>query len=296
MTDFRHCRGSRDRRPAWDARPLTWAAPLLIVLLALGATGASVPTPPPGADVADEDITSSVILPSPGGTEIIPAPRNPVQPGEYLKFAVNWGIINGGNAYLGVPEQKQVDGHEALHLVARAESNGFISRFYKVRNRIDSWWDVADRRSLRYSENRREGKYRSETDIVFDHDRRVATYKDGETFPIPPDVQDALSSFYYTRFQALPVGGSIVFDYHASKKNKPLEVKIIGREHVKVPAGEFDCVAVEPVLNAGGIFRNEGRLVIWLTDDERRMPVLMRSKVTIGSVSVMLQEYRTSGG
>lgn len=296
MTDFRHCRGSRDRRPTGFPQLPRAAGPLLLALLALAASGASIPTPPPGADVSDADITSSVILPAPGVTEIIPAPKNPVQSGEYLKFAVNWGIINGGNAYLEVPETREMDGHRALHLVARAESNGFVSRFYKVRNRIESWWDLEDRRSLRYSENRREGKYRSDTDVVFDHDRRVATYKDGETFPIPPDVQDALSSFYYTRFQALPVGGSIVFDYHASKKSKPLEVKVIGREHIKVPAGEFDCIVIEPVLNAGGIFKNEGRLVIWLTDDERRMPVLMRSKVTIGSVSVMLQEYRTSAG
>jgi hypothetical protein len=267
------------------------------MILALLATGASTPTPPPGADVSDEDITSSVILPAPGVQEIIPAPRNPVQSGEYLKFAVNWGIINGGNAYLEVPEVKRIDGRDVFHLVARAESNGFISRFYKVRNRIDSWWDRQGRYSVRYQENRREGKFRTESDVTFDHQRRIARYKkDDDTFQIPPDVQDALSSFYYTRFQALPIGGSIVFDYHASKKSKPLEVRVIGRETVKVPAGEFDCIAFVPVLRAGGIFRNEGRLVIWLTDDERRMPVLMKSKVTIGSVSVMLQEYRTSAG
>jgi len=70
---------------------------------------------------------------------------------------------------------------------------------------------------------------------------------------------------------------------------------VLGRERVKVPAGEFDCVAIEPMLNAGGIFKNKGRLVIWITDDARRMPVLMRSKVTIGSVSVLLVEARPGG-
>jgi Protein of unknown function (DUF3108) len=267
-----------------------------VAVLGALALGAAPPPIPPGAEVSDEDITSSVILPAPGQTDLIPAPRDPVKPGESLKFAVNWGIINGGNAYLEVPEVDTIDGRPVLHLVARAESNGFISRFYKVRNTIQSWWDRDGRYTLRYSEKRHEGKYRKNSEIVFDHETRTARYEDGETFPVPPNVQDALSSFYYTRFQALPIGGSIVFDYHAGKKSKPLEVRVIGREHVKVPAGEFDCVAVEPVLKAGGIFRNEGRLVIWLTEDERRMPVLMKSKVTIGSVSVVLQEYRTSAG
>jgi hypothetical protein len=54
-------------------------------------------------------------------------------------------------------------------------------------------------------------------------------------------------------------------------------------------------VAVEPILKAGGIFKNSGRLVIWVTDDERRMPVLMKSKVAIGSISVVLVEARAGG-
>ena len=68
-----------------------------------------------------------------------------------------------------------------------------------------------------------------------------------------------------------------------------------GRERIETPAGTFDCVGIEPVLKAGGIFKSSGRLVIWVTDDERRMPVLMKSKVAIGSVSVVLVEARAGG-
>ena len=67
-------------------------------------------------------------------------------------------------------------------------------------------------------------------------------------------------------------------------------MRVLGRDRVTTPAGAFNCVVIEPVLRAGGIFKNKGRLVIWLTDDERRMPVLMRSKVAIGSISVVLEE------
>jgi len=70
-------------------------------------------------------------------------------------------------------------------------------------------------------------------------------------------------------------------------------VRVLGREKVDTPAGKFDCIAIEPMLKAGGIFKNKGRLVIWITDDDRRMPVLMRSKVSIGSISVVLQEFRS---
>jgi len=186
----------------------------------------------------------------------------------------------------------EYDGHPVYTLIARAESNAFFSRFYKVRNRIESLWDTSGRYSVRYTENRSEGGHKEKNEIIFDHDKGEAIYKDGQVFPIPPDVQDPLSSFYYTRTQALPLGGSVVFDYHASRRSQPLEVRVLGRERVKTPAGTFDCVAIEPLLKAGGVFKNKGRLVIWLTDDERRMPVMMRSKVTIGSVSVVLQDVK----
>jgi hypothetical protein len=184
----------------------------------------------------------------------------------------------------------------AYELVARAESNAFFSKFYKVRNRIQSLWDRDGRFSWRYTEDRREGKFRAKSEIRFDPERHEAIYSDGEAYPVPPTVQDALSSFYYTRTQPLPLGGSVVFDYHASRRSQPLEVRVLGRETVETPAGKFNCIVVEPLLKAGGIFKSKGRLVIWLTDDERRMPVLMKSKVAVGSISVVLQEAKRGNG
>jgi hypothetical protein len=254
-------------------------------------------SPAPAADPADSVRVDSEDLPSegalPGTGEVLPASPRAVRPGESLRFSVQYGVIHAGTAWLEVPGAREYEGRPVVLLVARAESNGFFSSFYKVRNRIESYWDSTGHYSLRYTERRHEGKYHAESDIRFDYDKQEAVYKDGRTFPIPPNVQDALSSFYYTRLQALPLGGSVMFDYHASRKSAPMEVRVLGRQKVKTPAGTFSCVAIEPVLKAGGIFKNKGRLVIWLTDDERRIPVLMKSKVMIGSVKVVLQEVKS---
>jgi hypothetical protein len=276
---------------AW-ARAL--CATLSALLLMVATPGASEPESDslPPATQDSVELGSSVVQPPAGERDVLPASREPFRSGESLRFSVQYGIIKAGSAYLEVPEVRDWNGHPSYSLVARAESNSFFSRFYKVRNRIESVWDRDGLFSWRYAENRREGKYRTQSEIVFDYARSEAHYGDGRVFPIPPHVQDALSAFYYTRFQALPLGGSIVFDYHASKKSQPLEVKVLGRERIETPAGKFNCVAIEPILKAGGIFKNKGRLVIWLTDDERRMPVLMKSSVQIGSISVVLQEFR----
>ena len=294
MKNTMHSRGG------WPPRPVRSALGPLPLVIALGAFAAillSAAAPGeeglPGVVGDTSELTPSVRLPAPGQHEVLPASTQPFRAGEMLKFSVQYGPIHAGTATLEVADVREWQGHPVYHLLARAESNSFFNKIYRVRNRIESFWDTTGRYSWRYLEDRHEGRHHFHDDIVFDHERQEARYENGQTFPIPPQAQDALSSFYYTRFQPLPLGGSIVFDYHADKKSAPLQVKILGRDRVETPAGRFNCVAIEPVLNAGGIFKNTGRLVIWITDDERRMPVLMKSKVTIGSISVVLVDARS---
>ncbi|HEY6194790.1 MAG TPA: DUF3108 domain-containing protein [Candidatus Eisenbacteria bacterium] len=226
--------------------------------------------------------------------DTIPAVAEPFRAGESLRFSVQYGFIHAGTAWLEVPEvAEDANGRRAWRLVARAESNGFFDRVYKVRNRIESLWDQDAHFSWRYFEDRHEGHFTANDTMWYEPDSSRMRYKNGQTFAVPGPVQDALSSFYLTRFEALPIGGRVTFDYHASRKTALMEVLVLGRERVRTPAGTFNCVVVEPLLKAGGIFKNKGRLVIWLTDDARRMPVLMKSKVAIGSVKVVLQEVKT---
>ena len=63
-------------------------------------------------------------------------------------------------------------------------------------------------------------------------------------------------------------------------------------ETVSVPAGKFNCIRVEPTIRGDAIFKaREGRMTIWLTNDERRMPVLIRSRVAVGSFDAELVKF-----
>jgi len=289
MSDATHLRARLALTPAAARKRALVALFLAVALLAAGRAPGADSTDASSADTA---LTSEVRRPT--KSEVLPPVAQPFRAGEWLRFTVHYGFINAGSAYLEVPEVREWNGRPVYKLVATAKSNNFIDNVlrYKVRNRIESLWDSTGHFSWRYSESRREGKHHAQSEILFDYGKQEARYQDGKTFPIPPEVQDALSSFYFTRTQALPLGGSVFFDYHASRKSVPLEVKVLGRETVETPAGTFACVVVEPILKAGGIFKNKGRLVIWLTDDERRMPVLMKSKVMIGSISATLVEAK----
>jgi hypothetical protein len=187
------------------------------------------------------------------------------------------------------------EGVECYHIESRATSNRFFSTFYKVRDKVTTH---IDRRRLdsRFFEKRlREGNYRKHVEIVFDQEAGKARYHDGRVFDTMPGIHDVLSAFYFVRTLELEVGQRFGVMTHSSRKNYSLEVIVHGRERVEVPAGTFDCFVVEPVIIGEGLFQHEGKLTIWMTADERRLPVLMKTKVKVGSIDASLKEFALGG-
>ena len=137
----------------------------------------------------------------------------------------------------------------------------------------------------------REGTYRKTVEIDFDHDAGMARYQDGREFEIPGGVHDVLSAFYFVRTLDLEVGTDVFLSAHSSRETYDLRVIVHDREEVTIGLGTFDCFVIQPVMVGEGIFKHEGDLMIYLTADERRMPVLVKSELPVGSVSVELQEF-----
>ena len=210
--------------------------------------------------------------------------------GERLEFSINYGPISAGEAVMEVKDITRYNNHKCFRLVSTAKSNKFFSFFFKVDDKVESLMDVYGLYSLHFEKHLREGKYRADKYVDFDHKKHLA-FADGDTIPIKEYVQDALSSLYYVRTLNLEVGNSIFVEHHSDKKNYSLEVKVLRRERVKVPAGEFDCLVVEPMLRASGIFKHTGKLTVWLTNDKFKIPVLMKSKVAVGSIASKLKKY-----
>ena len=219
----------------------------------------------------------------------------PFGPGESLKFSIEYGLIKAGTAWLEVDAMQVYKGRPCYHLVSRAESNEVMSKVYKVRDRIDSLVDAEGLYSWRYKKRMREGSYERDYDILYDPAGGKATYADGREMVIEPWSKDALAAFYYVRHMPLEVGRDIQITHHSDKRSNGIQVKVHGKETVKVPAGTFDCFIIEPVMSEGGLFKASGQMRIWVTADERRMPVLMKSRIPVGSIDAVLTEYKTGG-
>jgi hypothetical protein len=232
-----------------------------------------------GVDLSDEVVDSLLPVSVPFGE------------GERLVFAVQYGIVNAGEASLEIRNISVFDSIPCYNIVSNARSNDVFSVFFKVRDRFVSLMDTTNLVSVRYEKNIREGKFKRQESVVFDQRKHRAIYKDKEV-PIAPRTQDVLSAMYYVRTLPLEPGQKIALANHTDGKNYPLLVKVLRRERVTVEAGTFDCLVVEPFLRGPAIFQQKGRLTVWITDDQYKIPVLMKSKVVIGAVSGVLKSYK----
>jgi len=211
--------------------------------------------------------------------------------GEKLTFDINYGFINAGTATMEVANLIEYEERPCYQIVTRALSNSFFSTFYKVDDRVESIIDAVGMYSWRFEKNLREGNYQADRMYSFDPFNQLVFYQK-DTLETPPAMQDALSVLYYVRTQNLKVGQSIFLDNFTDGKLYPMEVRVLEEETITVDAGTFDCLVLEPLTQSVGIFKHEGKLKVWVTNDRLKMPVLMKSKILVGSISAELTDYQ----
>lgn len=262
------------------------------------ASSSSVPVqilPDREPDLKGREMTQEMASMHPAGRFVPRAVANNAwNAGEHLVFSVEYGFYKAGTATMSVVGTERVNGGMCYHIRTTAESNSFISKIYKVRDRVESYIDMRGIFSRRFEKRLREGGYSSNEFVDLYHDRMIAlsTKEKRALVVIPLYVQDILSTLYYIRTFDLKVGKTETIETYADGKVYPLKVLVIKKEKVEVPAGTFMCYKVEPVLKSEGIFRQKGRLIVWLTDDKNKIPVKMTSKVAIGNIATKLESYK----
>jgi hypothetical protein len=221
-----------------------------------------------------------------------PYARDVFQVGEKLVFSVRYGPVRAGEATMTIAGIEQVGQDSCYHIVSSAASNDFFSTFFHVRDRYETYMDTQWLLSRRYEKHLSEGEYRNSAIVEMDQRHQLAIYDNGKVFEMLPGSHDVLSAFYVTRTLPLVVGSSFDLDSHVDRKNYPIRVQVHRREHIEVPVGEFDCLVVEPVMRSPGLFEQKGRVLIWLTDDRRRIPVQVKSELPIGAISIVLVDVQ----
>ena len=211
---------------------------------------------------------------------------------EKLVYDLTWTGIKAGTATQEIIEEK-----DSIRIVSTARSADWISVFFPVEDRVESLLTKVAPPLIGLPKNyrikTREGNRRKDKEIIFDHDKRQAVYIDhlngGQVeVTIHGNTYDVYSSFYYVRTLPLEVGKSVFVSILDNNELWNVEVQVLKKEKLKTKLGEVETVLIKPLIKSEGIFERKGEIFIWLTDDARRIPVKMKTKVMIGSITATL--------
>jgi hypothetical protein len=221
-----------------------------------------------------------------------------------LKFIIKYEFIGAGNASMEVKSGDPVDGRPTWHIVSEARSNGFVDAFFKVRDVNSSVIDSESLASVSFHQNLKEGHYHVIRNTKLNYETGTYQYEriyKGKTNThdgtIQEPLQDILSAFFYTRTMDLELGKEYDIRVFSDRDVYPLKVKVHPKlQNISVPAGKFSCMRIDPELQGDAIFKaKEGKMTIWLTNDERKMPVLLRSRVFVGAFDAELISFENGG-
>jgi len=218
---------------------------------------------------------------------------------EYLEFKVKYLSFNTSTASLKV-QKEQLNNKEVFHVIGKGESSRFLSFFFKIKDRYESYFDTSTNLPYKFIRNINEGGYTKNVEINFDQPNRKATVIDHKrnktkVFDTKPNVQDMISSFYYLRnhidTSTLKEGEAKEITMFFDNENFPFKLKFLGRETIKTKYGKVNCVLFRPLVMADRVFEEEESLTVWISDDSNKIPVKISASLVVGSLTAELSKY-----
>ncbi|MFZ9760234.1 MAG: DUF3108 domain-containing protein [Candidatus Kapaibacteriota bacterium] len=219
--------------------------------------------------------------------------------GERLEYKVGYQFVKAGDAYFHVqPKSFTYKGRPCYDIRFEVRSLKSLDWLYRVQDIYRTLVDIDGIYPYYFEQKIREGGYRKDAKAHFDHSAKKATVDD-KSYPFPAFSHDIVSAFYFVRTMDLTSkkkGDVIQLKNFVDDSTYTLGVRIHGKQTVNVQAGTFNCIVVEPMVTKGGLFKSEGKILLWLTDDERKIPVKVSTKVLIGAIEAELTSFSGTRG
>ena len=214
--------------------------------------------------------------------------------GEKLTFRVHYGIIDAGTAQLEVlQEDKKIGARNVYHVVGTGTTNRGFDLFFKVRDRYETYIDEEALVPWLFVRRVQEGGYKLNQNVVFNQNKDEAKSEKG-IYKTPDNIQDLLSTYYYLRnldFSTAKVGDVYAQQAFLDDEIHKFYYKYLGKETITTELGTFKCIKFCPSLLKGRVFKHEEDMVIWVTDDENKIPIRAEAKILVGSVKMDLQDF-----
>ncbi len=221
--------------------------------------------------------------------------------GEEFVYTINWGVVPAGSASIKIDSIIQCGETKCYRIKTSTRTNSLFDKIYKVRDSIESYVEKSFLRSHYYNKNQQEGKFRRNEEILFDFKKeKLQLIRNGKikkviTINKDEDLLDPFAVLYYIRSIPLQVGDRVTIRVTDGNAVYLINLDVVKREKIKTWLGTYKCLKIEPKMQSiEGIFhkKKKAKIFVWLTDDNRRIPVKLQSEVTFGSFQGILKEIK----
>ncbi|MGJ8683264.1 MAG: DUF3108 domain-containing protein [Nonlabens sp.] len=227
-------------------------------------------------------------------------PEMAFKKGEWFRFRIHYGIFNASYATMQVSEAK-LDGKDVYHIKGKGKSTGLMHLFFKVDDRYETYIDRTTVKPYRFIRDIDEGGHTKNIQIDFDHEAGTALINDKkrdkvESMNIEPATQDMMSAFYHLRtivdITTLEKGDEFQLPMFFDNENFDFKLKFLGRDTIRTKFGKIPALEFRPYVQSGRVFKEEESLTVWISDDENKMPLKIKAKLAVGSLTADLDAFK----
>lgn len=221
--------------------------------------------------------------------------------GEYLKYRVYYssslGNLTAGEAMLTVGkwEDKYAGKTKDVYRITGVgNSKGMFNWFYKVRDKFESFADNKTLLPYAFIKKTREGKYIQDDLVIFNREENEAITNSKYVKKIPDDVHDFVSALYYMRTVSVDdfdADSMYYINFFLDDSVYTSAVKYKGKSEVHTQWGVITCLKIAPMMASGEVFADKYPMFVWVSDDDNHVPILVESKIIVGSIKMELIEY-----
>ena len=219
------------------------------------------------------------------------------QAGESITFKVFYSLsaanIGAGEATFRTTLE-MLNRKPVYHVIGEGKTYPFYDKFFRVRDKYETFIDTATLQPYRFIRNIDEGGYKKYENVTFNKTTNTAITNDG-VYKIPPCIQDVLSAIFYARnidFNHYKPGDKIPFTMFLDKEIFNMYIRYVGKETVKTKYGKFRAIKFKPLLVKGTIFEGGEKMTVWVSDDANHVPIRIESPISVGSVKVDMITYK----
>ena len=212
----------------------------------------------------------------------------PFAAGEQLNFNIFLENVAApvGLASFQVRSRSKYFGRDGLMLTGRAQTIGTAQTLLSANDQITTYVDPNTLLPFRYDMTLQESRRKVNQSVVFDQDRGNATIEAGVRIDIPVGTYDLLSVFYALRSFNLKSSKPNAVSLLVNNRARTLFITFLKRETIDLGGQQIPALQLSLTTDDAQPDRNGLRL--WVSEDQRRLPLRFTAGTTSGRVSADL--------